>query len=306
VALPASLERPHRPVLSRSQAHSLVKKRFTHFAFLVVAALVVAACSVSRLAYLNAPPLALWYLGGYVDMTDAQKTLVRDRLSHAMTWHRQAELPQYQRALEHLATKTESRISVEDARTTYKQARDYYDRAIDHLVPDLADFLLTLDASQLERMENKFADDNKKIVKELKGSDEERRVKRAKKYIDQFEEYTGKLDTPQREIILNLTRNLPDLTEDRLEDRRYRQREVLELIRAKPSRDQLVAKLRKLLVDTESWRRAEYKQKLRARDERLFEVVAELSATLTPEQRGHLQKKVRTYVKDISSIIASR
>jgi hypothetical protein len=283
-----------------------VNKRITHFAFLVAAALVVAACSVSRLAYLNAPPLALWYLGGYVDMTDAQKTLVRDRLGHAMTWHRQAELPQYQRALEHLATKTESRISVEDARTTYKQARDYYDRAIDHLVPDLADFLLTLDASQLERMENKFSDDNKKIMKELKGSAEERRVKRAKKYIDQFEEYTGRLDTHQREIILNLTRNLPDLTEDRLEDRRYRQREVLELIKSKPSRDQLVAKLRKLLVDTESWRRAEYKQKLRVRDERLFEVVAELSATLTPEQRGHLQKKVRTYVKDISSIIASR
>jgi Spy/CpxP family protein refolding chaperone len=46
-------------------------------------------------------------------------------------------------------------------------------------------------------------------------------------------------------------------------------------------------------------------KKMRERDERMFEAVSELSATLTPEQRASVQRKMRGYVKDISSITAS-
>jgi hypothetical protein len=275
-------------------------------AFVLLLAALLAACSVSRLAYLNAPPLATWYLSGYVNLSGEQKALVKERLARAMAWHRDAELPQYQRAIEGLIGKMNVKVSVDDARSTYTLARDYYHRSLEHLLPDIADFLLMIDASQIGHIEKKLADDDRKLVKEsVQGTPEDRRLKRAKKYVDQFEEWTGKLSEPQRELVINGTRTLPELTDERMGDRKYRQAEILQLIRTKPPRDQVVAKLRTLLIDTDSWRRPDYVAKLRERDERILQVVSQLSSTLTPEQRASVQKKMRGYVKDISSIMAA-
>ena len=274
---------------------------------LALVALALAACSVSRLAYLNAPPLAMWYIGGYVNLSDAQKTFVRDRLTRAIAWHREAELPQYQRSIEVLIAKVDGKVSVEDARTTYARARDYYHRAVEHLLSDFADLLLMLEPSQVAQVEKKFADDNEKMVKEsVRGTADERRAKRAMRFVEQFEDWTGTLAPAQREIVLNGTRSLADSTEERLGDRRYRQSEILQLIRAKPPREAATAKLRALFIDTDSWRRPAYTRMLRERDDRLIEVVSELSATLTPTQRASVQRRMNGYVRDITSITASR
>ena len=281
--------------------------RIRNVLLLVAAALVLAACSVSRLAYLNAPPLALWYLGGFVDLTDPQKAFVRDRLSNAIDWHRSRELPEYQKAIERLIVKADARVSVDDARATYKQARAYYDRSIEHLLPDMAEFIGMLDDAQIARIEKKFADDNRKILRDsVKGTPEERRERRAKKYVEQFEEWTGRLSREQRDIVLNGVATLADLTEERIGDRRYRQTELVRLIKGNAPRAELAASLKRLLIDTDSWRRPEYVKKLRDRDERICEIVSELTGTLTPEQRASVQRKMRGYVRDISSIIASR
>lgn len=274
---------------------------------LCVALFALAACSVSRLAYINAPPLALWYIGGYVNLNDQQKSLVKDRLTRAIAWHRQAELPQYQRSIEALIAKVDMKVSVDEARATYGLARDYYHRSVEHLLPDVADVLLMLDPQQIAQIEKKLADDDRKLVKEsVKGTAEDRRMKRSQRFVEQFEEWTGTLSSAQREIVIRGTLGLSDNTEERLGDRRYRQTEIVELIRKRPAREQMIATLRKLLIDTESWRRPEYTKKLRERDEHLIAVVSELSATLTPEQRQSVQRKMRGYVKDISSITASR
>jgi hypothetical protein len=276
-------------------------------AVLLIAALFLAACSVSRLAYLNAPPLALFYIGGYVDMTDAQKKFARERLENAMAWHRKAELPQYQHSIEGLIVKVSVKVSADDARGIYRQARDYYNRAIEHLLPDIADFLLMLDERQAAQVEKKFAEDNAKLVKEsVKGTVDDRRAARAKRYVEQFEDWTGTLSGPQRAIIINGVRPLEDVTDERIGDRKYRQSEVLHIIREKPSREAAVAKLRSILIETDTWRRPDYTKKLRDRDDRIIEIVSELTSTLTPEQRISVQRRMGNYVKDISSILASR
>jgi hypothetical protein len=284
-----------------------VTRQWRGFLLLLAACLAAAACSVSRIAYLNAPPLALWYVGGYFDMSDPQKAFFKERLSRAMAWHRQNELPEYRRAIEALIVKSQAKVEVDDVRAIYGLARNYYYRAVEHLLPDLADFVVQLDERQLGQAERKFADDNRKLVKEsVKGTPEERREKLLKKYVDQFEEWTGKLSAPQREIIAEAVKGMADNTEDRLGDRRYRQVEALALARAKPPRDKLIAELRRLLIETDTWRRPEYAKKMRERDERMFVAVSELTSTLTPAQRAHLQDKMRGYVKDISAILASR
>jgi hypothetical protein len=98
---------------------------------------------------------------------------------------------------------------------------------------------------------------------------------------------------------------MPDFVEERLADRRFRQIETLSLLRSRPSKEGMIAGLRRLLVDTESWRRPEFRQKMRQRDDQMFALLADLSATFSQPQREHLQKKIRRYLADISKLTGS-
>jgi len=276
--------------------------------------LALAACSFTRLPYTNTPlahadatPVLAWMAGDYVDMSGGQREWVHERLERALAWHRAEELPEYRRFLEDLLVRTEGPISAADARHVHHAVREYYHRALDHIAPDLADFLLRLDEEQVAQLERKFAKDNRKFVKEsIEGSPEERRERDAKRYLEHIEEWVGDLTEAQRELVFSRVAALGAFPQHQLPDRRYRQTEIAALVPAKPPRDRMVEELRRLLVQTDSWRRPEYREKVRGRDERLFEMVAELAATLSPEQRAAMRERVRRFMRDVTDLTAAR
>jgi len=228
---------------------------------------------------------------------------VRTRLNRTFAWHRADELPEYKRFLEAVLRQAEDHITVEEARADYRDLRARYHRMLDKMSPDIADFLLQLDAGQVSQLERSFAEDVRKMVKEeTKGSPEERFERRVKRSLAHIEEFTGKLDDGQRELVSRHLAAVVDTYPDRLADRRYRQAETIALARAKPSRPEAIAAVRRLLVETDSWRSAEFLKKSLARDEKLFEMVSALSRTLNAEQRAHFQKRVRGLMSDINGL----
>ncbi|RZI96966.1 MAG: hypothetical protein EOO54_30145, partial [Haliea sp.] len=56
---------------------------------------VLAACSVVKLAYNQAPELAYLQLDGYFDFNDTQTSRVKDELVKVQRWHRSTQLPAY-------------------------------------------------------------------------------------------------------------------------------------------------------------------------------------------------------------------
>ena len=109
----------------------------------------------------------------------------------------------------------------------------------------------------------------------------------------------------QRDLVALQVTTAADPVDERLADRRYRQAATLALVRGKPSRDEAVAALRRLLVQPQTWRSPEYTARLHAREERLFTLVAALSATLSAEQRAFFQKRVRGLMSDIAELTAA-
>ena len=277
-----------------------------------IATLLVAACSFTRLAYMNAPlaydnatPVLAWMAGDYVDLSGEQKAWVRDHVARAMAWHRARELPEYRHFLEDLAVRAEGPITADDARAVHHAVRAYYHRALDHIAPDIADLLLQLDEEQVAQLEHKFEKDNRKFVKEsLKDSPDERRRRDAKRYLGHLEEWVGDLTDAQRELVFERVAAFGEFPEDQLADRHYRQAAILAIARDKPPRDKAVDEVRRVLVRTDSWRRAEYREKVRQRDEKLFELVADLGATLTREQRAALLARIRGFNHDVSELVA--
>ena len=281
---------------------------------LALAALAAAACTLTQLAYSNiglaynnAPPMLAWMVSDYVDMSDDQKEFVRDRMSSAFAWHRERELPEYRRFLEKVLAQAEDNITVEEAAVDYRELRGFYHRAVERLLPDMADFLIRLDSVQAKQMEKRFAKDNRKVVSDAKDdSGEDRREKRLDRLVTHLEQFIGPFTDAQRSMAAGYIAAQPELTDERLADRRYRQAALLAMVKAKPSREEATAELRRLFVDTESWRSPEYTRKMRSRDLVFFDFIARLSVSLSPEQRAAFQKRVRGFMRDITEISASR
>lgn len=282
---------------------------------LLCAGLLLTACGVlTKMAYSNAafaynqlPPMLTWMVDGYVDMSGEQKEWMRDRVARIMEWHRHQELPEYRRFLEHVLAETREPFTVAEISEAYRDLRRHYHATIEQVLPDAADFLLRLDAAQVQHMEEKFADDNRKFVKEsLKGTPADRRERRVKQFIGHLDGWLGSVSAEQRAIVERSYADIPDLIEERLADRKVRHAETLALIRARPPRDKMVAGLHRLLVDSDSWRRPEFLKKLDDRDQRFFEMLSKVSGTLSTEQRAHLQARIRSYMKDIGKLTAQR
>jgi len=276
-------------------------------------ALAMSACAtatLTRLAYNNAAttyanlgPMLTWMVDDYADLDNAGEDWVRARIDRTLAWHRTSELPKLRAILENMLAKSDAPYKVEDIAAEQRELREAYHRVLEHMIPDTAELLGTLDAAQVTHIERKVADDNRKYLKEtVKGTPEERTERRAKRLMAHLEAWVGDLTAEQRALVLERYASLRDLTDEMMAERRYRQAEVLALVRAKAPRAEMEAGLKRLFVDTDSWRRADYRARMAERDGRLHALVADLSATLSEGQRAALQKRIRGFLRDISRL----
>ena len=272
---------------------------------LVAIAVLLSACSMTRVAYSNATPLLTWAMDDYFDLDNAQKDWVHERTDKLVQWHRVSELPDYQRLLQATLVMSEKPFTAADADRTYRAGRALYYRLAEKLLPDMADFLLTLDAAQLAALERNLAKANAKVARDnLKGAAEERLQRRTKKYLEYCEDYLGRLSPQQVAMVTLRVQAIPELGEDWMADRKFRQQKMVRLVRNKGTREQTMAGLRRIIFDMDSLRRPEYVAKIKERDERIFEMIAALSESLSVEQRAKLQKKIRGYIADVAYLMA--
>lgn len=267
-------------------------------------ALLAAACSsVTRVAYDNAPFAAAWMVDDWFDLHDGQRDWVKERLARLHGWHRASEMPAYERLLAATAARAARGLSADDARQVHREMRALWLRLVRRAIPDMADFLLQLHPEQVVFLARKFDEDNERTVREsVRGTPQERLERRQKRYLERIEDWTGRLSPAQRDVVRARVAAMGDLTDEWLGDRRFRQSETIALLRSKPTRAQLEAGLTRLLVDSDSWRRPEYVAKMKARDEQVFAMVADLDATLTAEQRGRLHRRLAGYAADAAHL----
>jgi hypothetical protein len=289
----------------------VVRIRGARWLWVLAAGLLAAACgSFTNLAYTNATfaydnaaPMLTWVVDDYVDLSATQKEWVRQRLGHAMGWHRQRELPRYYAFFDRVLQQTEGPVPVAELERAHAELYARYHQVLERILPDAADLLAQLDAEQLQHLQDKLAENQRKFVKDFVDAKvEKRRRDQAGKWVDHLESWLGPLDDSQKDLVLTHVRGYADIAAERLADRRYREAEILRIARTRPPRDQAIAALRRLFIDTQTWRTPEYQQKLRERDHQVFEMLSALSATFTPEQRAHLAKRLRTYMRDIDDL----
>jgi len=168
-------------------------RRFRAFAALALLALAAAGCSNAftglvysnaALAYSNLGPMLTYIVDDYVDIDGAREDWVRVRIDRALAWHRAEELPRYREFFESILARSNAPFKAEDIAAHQREVRTAYHRLMQQVIPDSAEFLSTLDAADVQQIEKKLAEDNRKWVKEsIKGTPEQRLERRVKRFI---------------------------------------------------------------------------------------------------------------------------
>ena len=193
----------------------------------VLLLLVLAACSgATRVVYDNADAAVLILADRYLDLEGQQWKLARGSIGRFHAWHRRPELPRYASLLQSAAGRVERGLNRDDVEWAMQSLRARYAVLVAAAVRESAPLLDTLDADNVAALEQHFAAEDRKRVRErLSGDPAKRERDRAAAIVKRFEEWTGPLSGAQQELVRRFVRSTTDYPRYAHETRLRRQRE---------------------------------------------------------------------------------
>jgi len=258
-------------------------------------------CSTVRFAYDNADTYLRWRATSYLDLHGAAVDELDDRIDKLLAWHRTQALPKYVRLADDAARRLSRGLSRQDLEWGYDaitvQARESLRAAAELGAP----MLDRLTPAQIVHLEERLADDNRKFAREfLRGSEEERRSRRARRTEERLEDWVGKLSQAQVERIRRFSERAPLADEMRDRDRKRIQAEVVAMIRGAQATDRLPD-------FAANWQRGRDPAFTAVNDlwrQEVISLLLDVERTLTPEQRARAVAHLKRYSRDMQALAA--
>jgi hypothetical protein len=259
------------------------------------AAWLLAGCTALRLAYDNADTYLLFRAKSYLDLDAKGSDELDERIDEFFAWHRKNALPQYARVSDEAAKRLAKGLSREDLVWGYDSLVAHARQSLRFAAERVAPLLDRLTPQQVAHMEKRFAEDNRKFAREyLRGSEAERRKRRARRLEERLEDWVGNLSSVQAEKVKQFSERTPLYDELRAKDRQRMQAEFVDMIRKREAQKRLPDWIA-------NWERGRDPAHLAASERFRQEYLAlllELDKTLAPEQRNRAAATFRRYAED--------
>lgn len=163
---------------------------------------VLSACSTLKLVYNQSDDLLYWWVDAYVDLEGEQKASTREALSELQRWHRQQQLPEYVALLQKARSMALQDITAAEVCMVNDEMKANFATLLRHIEPAAARLGTQLNAQQLQHMRKRYDKTNKDWRSDwLEGSTEKRLRYRTKQALNRLEDFYGRLDDPQREVL---------------------------------------------------------------------------------------------------------
>jgi hypothetical protein len=262
----------------------------------------LAGCSAIRLAYDHADTWLRWRAGNYLEVHGEQADELDERIDAFHDWHRARALPKYARLCEEAARRLGDGLSREDIVWGYDslmaQARESLRAAAERIAP----MLDRLSPEQVRHMEKRFAEDNRKFAREnLRGSEAERRKRRATRAAERLEDWVGKLSKTQLERVRQFSERAPLYYDMRERERKRLQGELLAMVRAREAQKRLPERA----ANFDQGRDPAYAVASEAARQEYYALLLDLDRMLSLEQRATAVANLRRYASDFA-ILAGR
>lgn len=268
---------------------------------LLAAALLAGGCSTVRFAYENADSYLRWKAGTYVDLPGDEADELDDRIDEFHAWHRRNALPKYSHLAQEASRRFGDGLSRRDLDWGYDAVRGQARESLRKAAELAAPMLDRMTPAQVAQIERRLTEENRQFHRDfLRGSERDRRRKRAGFVVDRLEDWVGKLSQAQVERVREYAERMPLIDEFRDRDRRRLQRDVLGIIRAR----QAQARLPELLANWDRGREPAYAAALESWRDQYFALLVDIDRSLSAEQRGRVLSQLRRYAEEFDTLAA--
>ena len=277
-------------------------------ALAVALVLALSGCSLVKLGYGQASPLAFRWLDRYVDFDDAQSLRARTALDETVAWHRRTQLPDYVQLLARAETDVLADTTQERMCAWAAEIRSRIDPVLQFLAPAITDVALTLSPAQFAHIQKRFAETNEEYRDDHLQRNRERRHKaEVKREVERAEMLYGRLDAAQRDLVAYSVTTSPYDAEVAYAERRERQQDVLSLVRrlreANGSRDDAVAEVRAYLGGIDRSPRESYRRYAERVSAHRCALASQLHNSASAAQRSEAAKKLAGYRADARDLM---
>ncbi len=267
-------------------------------AFAGATLILLAACSMTRLAYEHADTYLRVQANKYFDFEGDAELEMRRRAAAFLGWHRANALPEYAKFAEEASRRMLRGVKRADLEWAYDSFRAHIRGALGAAASEMAPLLDRLSAEQLAHLEQRLAEENRKFAREqLHGTVEERSERRFKRNLKRLEEWFGPLSDEQVERVRRYART-PFSGDLHDRDRKRRQAQFVEILRARKAGQRLV----QWAQDWEGGRDPAFAKAARTTRDAYFELLLELERTLSPEQRRKAAHRMSEYADTFASL----
>ncbi|HZR69840.1 MAG TPA: DUF6279 family lipoprotein [Burkholderiales bacterium] len=267
-----------------------------------VAALLLAGCSgMTRIAYNNADFFLRKMANDYFALDDSQAEELRARLRRIHAWHRANELPQYVAFLRTAERRFSRGLTPEDVAWGIATVRTRFHALAAKAAEEAAPMLSNLSQEQIGVLERRLAENNAKYVRENLPSDERKRVRvQTRRMAESLGQWTGELTRDQEARVERFVRAHDRYASMRFEDRVRGQRDAVALLRKRLPPQQLAPLLARHFNDPDARRSDEFRREEKRWETDFGKLLAELSATLSSEQRAHVIDNIERFADDFA------
>ncbi len=173
----------------------------------LVAVLCLSACS-SSIVYNNADTLLDWWIGKYIDFTDAQQPIVDQTIEEWLVWHRENELPLYRDQLLRLRSAiTDGTLTKDQLAQHFDDAQAHTDRIRIRIAPDVAKMAVTLNLDQLSQLFATIKHERTERAEDY-SQRQRKQPKRSERIIDTMSEYLGRMNSQQKALVEDYSEQL--------------------------------------------------------------------------------------------------
>ena len=277
-----------------------MKHRCAKYGF-IFSLLFLGACSSTTFIYNRLDFLLPWYLGGYVELSRAQKSTLDDLLQPFLRWHRMEELPQYLVILQNFDRTLDRPLQLSDLLDRSVEFEDAWARLENRGLEWLLEFGADLSDAQIEAFGEKLKDQQIEYEEEyLTRDDDEYREDSYDAMADSFSDYLGKLGNEQKQVLRSASEQLLRSDKIWLRERARWLGKLEVLLLREPGWQQ---RIRDLLSAREQINSPEYQ---RIYDHNTLVIQTAVVAVLndrTDKQNKRLRKKIQHLQEDLETLI---
>ncbi len=265
-------------------------------------ALLLAGCSVTRLAYDHLDTLLHWQASNYVDLNAQQKQSFDVEIQRLWIWHRHTQLPLYAAELRQLAASVQAGpLSREQFESCSERVAEHWTDLLGEALPGFARLQTELSDAQVADMIQRIGKEiDRKSRKTQKLSEQGRRQHMTERMDDTLQDWIGRPNAQQRQMVEQWAARVQLSTSSQAQERHANLDHYAALLatRAQPGFEQRISAF--LLSDT-----ADDPHSPEAVERgRWLQLLSDISATLEPAQRERLRTHLLDYAADFEALAA--